>query len=360
MNNKVCQILFSGLGGHGSVAFPLLQADKEKKWDNCMLFYGNEPAREEYKDYCREHKIPYAAVLKKPGLSAGSYLSVYRFLKQQKPDRILLHSPTLVLVTAWYCLFSKARLILVEHHSNQAKRRSEWICSYLSMFLCKRIVYLTEQYEREVRKRLSFFYRPRKTVIIPNGIDIDLYSPAYGRQEDVLRLTMIARFTPGKDHPTLIDAFSQLQARFPDTRMELCLAGDGQTLAAMKQLTQEKQIPNVVFPGMLDEMGIVNLLKQSDIYVHSTLAETMSTAIMQAMSCGLAVVASDIPGVNNLVNGENGLLFSPQTPGPLKDQLALLVEDPARRTALGQNARQYAVSHLSSDKMFNAYNNLLR
>lgn len=359
MGKKVCQILFSGLGGHGSVVFSLLDADTQQQWDSSLLFYGNEPVRQEYIDYCEKKGIAYGAVLKKPGISADSYMSVYRFLKQQQPDVIILHSPSLILVAAWFCFLRKTKLILVEHNPLQIKRRSEWICSYLSMFLCHRVVYLTDQYAQEMKQKLAFFFRQRRTVIIPNGIDTALFSEGRKDEGSPLRITMIARFSSGKDQHTLLMAFAQLKQQLSGNPVELYLAGDGDTLEGLKKIAASQHIPDVVFPGMLSEPAIIQVLKATDIYVHSTLSETMSTAIMQALSCGLPVIASDIPGVNNLVSNENGMLFPEKNINVLTDKMIRLINDEAERKALGKKARRYAEEHLSSAKMFASYNNIV-
>ncbi|MBK6382062.1 MAG: hypothetical protein IPF69_01110 [Chitinophagaceae bacterium] len=56
---KVMQVLYSGLGGHGSVVTSMINADKEKKWEHCLLFYGIEELLTAYTDFCKSTISPF-------------------------------------------------------------------------------------------------------------------------------------------------------------------------------------------------------------------------------------------------------------------------------------------------------------
>jgi len=64
---RVTQILYSGLGGHGSVVFSLLDADKKKEWQPALIFYGIEDVLPEYENVCRKKDIPFLYIRKKSG-----------------------------------------------------------------------------------------------------------------------------------------------------------------------------------------------------------------------------------------------------------------------------------------------------
>lgn len=65
------------------------------------------------------------------------------------------------------------------------------------------------------------------------------------------------------------------------------------------------------FTGLLDQAELVDFLRETDIYVHATLGEASSTAILQAMAVGLPVVASDVSGVDTMLPEEAGRLVPP-------------------------------------------------
>lgn len=357
MARRISQVLFAGLGGHGSVVFSLIEADKKKEWDNSLIFYGNQPVKQEYAEYCRKNEIPFAGIYKPPGVGLVAYRQAYQALKAQRPEIVMLNVPTLVLVGWWYCLFHRARLVMIEHNANQIKRKGEWICSLLGMILCNKIVYLTNEYADEVKKKLALFYRRRKVNVIPNGIDLSLFSPRQSAQPgNVIRISMVSRFSFSKDHETLIKAFALLKNELKGFQLELCLAGDGETLVAMKKLAADLNLPEVKFPGMLNEQQVAELTRTTDIYVLATLGETMSTAIMQAMACRLPILASNVRGVTNLIDNTNGWLFTSRDEKDLAGKLKALIMDPEIRQQLAGKAFEYAKQHLSNQRMFEDYN----
>lgn len=62
-------------------------------------------------------------------------------------------------------------------------------------------------------------------------------------------------------------------------------------------------------PACLMKENLVQFLQSLHLYVHASLGETMSTAVMQAMGCGLPIIASDVNGINNMIdNGRTGIL----------------------------------------------------
>ena len=84
----------------------------------------------------------------------------------------------------------------------------------------------------------------------------------------------------------------------------------------------------------------------------------MSTSIMQAMACGLPIVASDIPGINSLLNGETGVLVT-QEMSAFTKAISVLVISKEASCAMRERARVYAESHFSSKRMFEEYNSLV-
>ena len=92
------------------------------------------------------------------------------------------------------------------------------------------------------------------------------------------------------------------------------IAGDGDFKEELVEYTEQLGLTNdVEFTGMIPEKALVNFLQSLDIYVHASLGETMSTAIMQAMACKLPIVASDVNRINNMItNNITGILVPSQ------------------------------------------------
>ena len=174
---KLLQIVFSGLGGHASVGFSLIDADTEKDYTHIIIFYGIEEVSAGYKAKCSEMGVDYFFVKKNAGFDIPSQKQIISLLKKIAPDIILLHSVSIILPVSYYCLFNKTRLISVEHQSNELKTTKEWIFSFLLVMLSEKTVYLTELYREQVKKKLGFFFRPKRSKVINNGINTAIFNP---------------------------------------------------------------------------------------------------------------------------------------------------------------------------------------
>ena len=164
----------------------------------------------------------------------------------------------------------------------------------------------------------------------------------------------------------------QLNVEFPEWSVEKVankigisqrhIAGDGETITALRALVNKLNLDeSVVFYGMLDESALIEFLHRLDIYVHATLGETMSTAIMQVMSCKLPIIASDVLGVNNMIkNGENGLLVPAKNSSLLSQAMADLIINQAKAANLADNAYEFAKKNYSNQKMLGSYNAIFK
>ncbi len=360
---KVAQILYSGLGGHASVVFSIINADKQRQLCNHLIFYGIEETKPEYIEKCEQLKIPYTSIIKKSTKdNINPYLKLFNSLKTIKPDIILCHSPNVIIPSYLYKKINSTKLIIVEHTPNQVKRKSEWLWSLLSMIVANKVVLLSEQYRVDLKKKLGFIFRSSKVKVIPNGIDIDVFAPSLKRQNwKGVSIGMVSRLSVSKDHNALIKAFVKLKGKPYYDSLNLYIAGDGETRDSLIKITEELDLKSKVhFLGMLDEQQIIDLLNDLDIYVHSSLGETMSTAIMQAMACGLPVIATDIPGINNLIEHEKtGLLFTKGDDNELQSYIDSLVLNLELRRKLMESAREYAINYFSNKIMFSKYSKLI-
>ena len=219
----------------------------------------------------------------------------------------------------------------------------------LANVILDRVIYLTNDAENATSDRLGSFFGPRKSCIIGNGLNLDVFSNEYRLALPVVKIGMQSRFQENKDHATLLRAFRIVVERYPEYEFSLCLAGDGETLPAVKRLADDLGILHQVhFHGMLDQAGLVDFLRGLTVYVHSTYGETMSTAIMQALSSGLPILATDVPGVANMINGKNGLLFPLEDVDCLAKKIGELIESPGELVGLSSRARSYAQSNFDS------------
>jgi predicted dehydrogenase/glycosyltransferase involved in cell wall biosynthesis len=150
----------------------------------------------------------------------------------------------------------------------------------------------------------------RRLAVIRNGI-----APPAGASREAARarlgipapapvLLCVARFTPQKDHPTLIAAFTALRRRHPQAR--LLLAGEGPERAACEARVALRQVEGVAFLGYRDDIG--ELLAAADLLVLPSRFEGLPLVVLEAMAVGLPVVATRIGGTLEALGDGHGYL----------------------------------------------------
>ena len=291
---KVAQILYSGLGGHGSVAFTLAEAAGQR-WAHSFAFLGVEPLLDSYRQRCDEAGIAHTYFRAMAGRPWGQWRALHRWLERERPDAIINHSGPAIVPCALHSARRGARFVQVEHTAVALKSRSEIIASRMAMALADAVVMLTPDYARLSRERLGRYLPWRKVHIIPNGIDTRRFRPRTGRRPAGPRIGMAGRFTPGKRQELLVRAVAALNAGRGEPTWTLSLAGDGSERAAVAALAERLAPGTVEFAGVLDEEQLGRWFQTLDVYAHASNGETLSTAVLQAMASGVPIVAVTTP-----------------------------------------------------------------
>ena len=342
------------------MVFSLISADTSQRYRWSLGFIGDQPPDASYPALCDAHHVVYSAFRSTPGKPYRAWWALARWLDAIKPDSVICHSINSILACRWYAWFNGARLIAVEHTPNQVKTRSEWAASWLSMLIADRVVVLTKEYRQELRKAHGWLWRADKVCVIANGIDTVRFRPAttllpmVGR---TIRLGMAARFSFSKRQDLLVEVMSKLASLRPDLSFELRFAGNGDDLHRVQAMARSSPVAmHIHFDGLLTEVQVAEWLQNLDIYVHATDGETLSTSLLQAMSTGLPIVASDIPGVSNLLgaNAEYGLCISNDALSFLHAILKL-VKSAEFSTALAARARARILENYSHEVMLRGY-----
>jgi glycosyltransferase involved in cell wall biosynthesis len=202
---------------------------------------------------------------------------------------------------------------------------------------------------------------------IPNGVDTRRYAPAplqrrldarreLGLDDDAVVFGCVARMTGVKRHEDLVDAFAQVHAVLPQAR--LLLVGDGPLLPQIQTRIGERGVQDAVkLLSFRDDVD--TLLPAMDVLVLPSSSEGMSNAILEAMACGLPVVATSVGGNLHLVQHETtGLLVPPLDPISLAAALQWLGESPHARRRMGLAARARVEREFSLDAMVQAFDQL--
>lgn len=200
-----------------------------------------------------------------------------------------------------------------------------------------------------------------KIVELPNGVEVDAITPKSDYTLHLpARITFVGRLHRQKGLDTLLQAFQKLRGQHPGEAIRLQLIGDGPLREELVALAEQLGIrPHVEFHGRSDE--VLAQLQQADIFVLPSRAEGLSNALLEAMSCGLPLIASDVPGNIDVVeHRKNGLLFEVDEPGALAEQLRSLLTEPNLRRRLGREARRTVERDFSLSHVADRYRTLYR
>ncbi len=173
--------------------------------------------------------------------------------------------------------------------------------------------------------------------IIPNGVDLQRFFPS-DREWQPVHLLLVGRLVYQKGIDILLAALEGLKFH----PWELSLVGDGPERETLQALVREYDLSDRVhFKCWLDGDALEQQLQQANLFVFPSRHEGMPNAVLEAMACGLPVIATRIAGNEELVvDGENGLLISPEDPVALRNALLELMENPAMRQQMGAASRK--------------------
>jgi L-malate glycosyltransferase len=221
------------------------------------------------------------------------------------------------------------------------------------------ILSVSEALRRKLAQTINF---PENRIrVIANGVDLRRFTVARDRSDWKFRLNLprealtfgtVGRFVPVKCYPVLLEASRWIFEKIPNSY--LVLVGDGPLREQLAGLARDYQVVDRVrFLGWRSD--VAEILNALDVYVLASESEGMSNTILEAMACGVPVVATAVGGNVELVDGAGGLLVPPYNPRSLADAVILLLSAPARREKMGRLARRRVEEHFSLETMAQNY-----
>ncbi|MDL2281721.1 glycosyltransferase family 4 protein [Parabacteroides sp. OttesenSCG-928-G06] len=284
-------------------------------------------------------RTPYCETLEKEGVKIH-YLHKYKlwgiynplFIWQIIPflknyDICHVHLFPALYWVAFAKLFSVSRVRLVfTEHSTGNSRMKYGIWRVIERFVYRRydkIVSISEGVEQAIKNHLSFSDN-EKFQVINNGVVLSAFSKGaimqFPAQTGNKQLIQVSRFGSQKDQITVINAMV-----FLPEDVFLTFVGVGGNMMRCRLLVKELGLSErVSFLGA--RIDIPDLLKQADIVLQSSHWEGFGLAAIEGMAAAKPVIASDVPGLRDVVQGA-GLLFRKGDAADLADKISSLLAD---------------------------------
>ncbi|MGH2539358.1 MAG: glycosyltransferase [Actinomycetota bacterium] len=207
---------------------------------------------------------------------------------------------------------------------------------------------LTEEYIANSSDVAEFVVRThgvsaQRVTVVRNGIDRSIFFPKRSRnREGPARLGSVGRLIPEKGLDVLLAAMPEIVARQP---VELTVVGDGPERRALER--KARGLP-VVFAGYVGAPSdVASFLRSLDVFIMPSRWEGLPNALLEARACGVAVVATDVPGMREAAGGE-ALLVPPDQPTALADAVNRALSSPDRPpTEAARSFVDVATAHLA-------------
>ncbi len=304
---------------------------------------------------------------KQPGKDPAAYLRMWRVLRQRRPA--VVHTRNLGTVDMQWvaALAAVPHRVHGEHGWEVGDPRGLSPRSLRIRRACRPVIHRYVPMSQDIARWLE------RDVGVPadrirqlySGVDVERFRPGGPRATDAVgaeegagagrgpTLGTIGRLDPVKNQEALLEAFARLRQRHAGLR--LVIVGDGPLRGHLQSRAQSLGVAgDVTFTGSRTDTP--ELLRGFDVFVLPSVNEGISNTILEAMACGVPVVASGVGGNPELVvDGVCGSLYDPADPQGLQQAILPYLGDPALRERQGRAARERVVQNFSLDSMVGRY-----
>lgn len=312
---KIVEIILSLSARGGAEVFFASLVEEMSKRENVeitviSLWDDIDPSFNFIKDIPR---VSFYTCSKRRGPDFKAARTLRKIIKEVNPD--IIHTHLSILLTYFLAFgFKKRKWKLFHTVHNVAHKESNKVTQFLREQYMKRDMIYFIGISNLITESIKEYHKRPPVKTIYNAIELKpVVSDNKQKEYDFI---CVAGFREQKNHKLLIKAFNRLYDN--DNNLKLICLGDGPLFEEIKNMTEALPCHNnVIFAGAQKE--VYPYLLNSKIFVLSSFYEGNPISILEAMNCGLPIVAPNIGGVPDVVtNGENGLLF------PVNDEDSLV------------------------------------
>jgi L-malate glycosyltransferase len=286
---------------------------------------------------------------------------LWHILKKHQIDIVHVYGFRTDILCRLVIIFSKTRILISAIHSVyiECPKAIFWVDKILSPFVD---LYISNSIRGAKFHQDKTSIDKKKYFIIHSGVNTSIFykfnEKSYFRKEynipsNSIVITLLAGITGEKGHDIAVKSFARIIKVYGYNHCKLIFIGKDFIDGAVQNLASEKGVcGDIIFLGFCESKSVHQVMNSTDIFILPSLREGLPTAVIEAMSYSIPVVASDIGGTSELiVNGETGFLVSPGNVDSLTDKLLVLIKDGGKRTSMGAAARELVKSKFSLDQM---------
>jgi glycosyltransferase involved in cell wall biosynthesis len=218
---------------------------------------------------------------------------------------------------------------------------------------------------KSVAQELKEFYFDSKSInVVENGVDEKIFYPKKEKSEKSIKYAMfVGRIDREKGLFDLVECGRYICKERPE--LYFIIAGKGRDLNKLiKKIKNAGLQDRFIFLGQVNKDNLVKLYQNATLFILPSYHEGLPSVVLEAMSCSLPVIVTDVRGNRDLITqGENGIIIPPKEPKKIAEAINMLLGDKKLRQYLGENARNTIIKNYTWDiianKMLNCYESLI-
>lgn len=197
-----------------------------------------------------------------------------------------------------------------------------------------------------------------KIVVLRNAVDTNKFKPLknmeirqkYGIKKNSILILFVGYLDVFKGIFELIDAFFEVNKENND--LKVMIIGEGPQESKIKdKVSKLKLDTSIIFTGKISSEDIPQYYQAADIFVLPSYTEGTPLAVIEAMACGLPIIASNVGGISEIViSNENGFIISPKNIKELSSKLRVLVKNQSLRSKFSNKSLKIINSEFNIDK----------
>ena len=243
--------------------------------------------------------------------------------------------------------FEWFRNYLSEEKIQRKRSYSKYLINYIYIFITEllaykfadKIIITNKENINYIIKTFKLKKVSEKITYLPNFIDVDQFKPLNIRKKEN-RILFVGRLTVIKNLVNLINAFKYLD------NFTLDIIGSGPYENFSKKKVNELNI-NTNFLGIFPNNKLPEMYNQYQIFILPSLFEVNPKALLEAMSCGIACIGTNVRGIRDIIkHKENGYLCGLSSKS-ISDAVKILYDNKELREKIGNNAREYVLNNCS-------------
>jgi glycosyltransferase involved in cell wall biosynthesis len=282
--------------------------------------------------------------------SAIAY-ALLRMMVKWKPYVIHVHGTTAGVLNAF-----KTLAVPISKPGMRSRLRREWSLWRERVMWGKgdRVIAVSSNVGSELNQ---FYDIPQEKIrVVYNGVDIDVFKPLQTSTKQQARRSLgiehkemilyVGYLGPRKGLKYLLEAIPKVVKEFPEALFVLLggvpeFAGHRNYLTIMQQIVSKLQIEdNVLFAGEVKHRDTLKYYAAADAFIFPTLYEGLAKALLEAMSCGLPVIATRIRGNQDaVIDQETGILTRAADSNQLAEATIQLLSNSSQATQMGMRGR---------------------